>query len=1774
MKKSMKKSISLLLALVMLISTFAIGSFTASAASPPEDVESAKFAVWADPENVLNQAKVDAFSGGDTLAVLGSVQPFKRSSSSGSSGIGGIGGSSNSGNYYWFFPSNADLTSLKIWFKTTDTVTIDSTPITSGTPTDVFKELNEGGISKVYTVKLNDTAYTVTAMKSGDVGTVYIDTQSGSLKTIHSSDHSTSESGTIMVVQPDGTVDYMGVMSKMSGRGNGTWNDGNTGTKEVNKLPYNVKLEKSTSLLGMSKAKKWCLLANETDRTLVKNQLTYDFADYIGIKYQPHCKPVDLYVNQQYLGSYQLAEKVEIKSNRLNISDAYENLEIANGTVDPTTGAIIPADFEAKGTKVETYNSNPDKQLNTTLGNKPSQNIGSKKYSTGLTNPSDITGGYLYELEISKRWVEENAGFCAYNRQGWVLKSADYATEEMVDYSYNLLYALGSSVYNGGTVPKDSVTVDCTDLYKQATSLLTKLNLQKETDATGSPIITNPAPAQYQGKKWSDLLDADSAVRYYWTQEFFKNMDSSVSSTYFYKDCDNADGTLSKLYAGPMWDMDNSMGTIDNSSASRWGHSYSSSTDWYTKNTRIYRWRQEDSKMSYSTDKESPLSFYGALATNCTDFWQMAEKYYYAYISPAVDILLGKAEDSTGRLHTIAYYVNTVNKSAQMDALRHDRTYSAEGYINQLSTWTADRQTWISSQINQVDFSSLSVFVDTIPAQTYTGKELTPAVGVNIYENGSDVALIPDVDYTLSYANNINAGTAQVTINGAGLYTGSITKTFLINPANLGTNHTAEIEALSYINTELNPILTNNTTGTGYSSGLSYQWYRNGQAIADATNEKYLTTAEDVGAKLTCVITGDGTNITGSVTSNECEVLTGEKPTGYARTIASWNYNYTADNTQLVNGDASGNGFYYVATGGENQATSNLYASVNATDQAKIKWSGAADLFINNAVNDQAPVMGTSKTDLLAWGTYPYFETVVSTAGYENIKFSAKLGGTKKGPRDWKLQYSLDGVNYTDVEGAVYSIKANKSMELAFSNVLLPDECKNQKEVHIRMVVANDVAINNVNTIVNQLSGDAAVNDIMVTGTSLSVVTSLYEPSILAENGKTVFSDNKIEIVDNNGGADLYYSVNGGEPVLYTGAVNPFNAKTSKVGDTAQITAYASFEDIKSAETAVTVTFGGVDINSFVYTDYSTNVTSGAVQSTGGVYGESGKMTAYTDGVSQYVPLWREDHSSFSVAPDDGAKWSENSGFTYQVSTAGYENVNFSCMAYTTAQGPKSVALQYSLDGQEFTNIQSDIPLTANGALEQLLLTAELPAACNNQPVLYIRLATTENLSFSGNPLHNVDAKGNLYVNNVIVAGNDDGTFKMPYTNKSTNYFGATGTIKYVSPDGLPMQYIVTNSKGQIVLSGLYPETGIVLSSAKYFDKTAQEAYTVLIEAVDDEDTSMTNSATYYYKGDSVVKFNYNDKLNLFANYVSADSLSVKNTSGVNSGTLSMYPNGKVATELSYAEKYGVRASRSLDNFNIFAASKVLDNPKDNGFWLIETSTLGYCNLTLNLEQLSSNKGPRDWGIAYSTDGNSYTYVENSNARAISNDAVASTVETYGNLPLPSECDNQEKLYIKVFINGGESVDRTELELATRGNTGINAVEISGTPVAKAVDFSIVLPKAGNGELPVTAVSNAELYVDGRLMGTTDENGNINARLILGTPSKVDIKYQNAVRTVTITADENTTSQELALQIFDANNDGYVNAKDFAIINKDAKYDSYKSYFQNYINQTAEEAYK
>ena len=79
---------------------------------------------------------------------------------------------------------------------------------------------------------------------------------------------------------------------------------------------------------------------------------------------------------------------------------------------------------------------------------------------------------------------------------------------------------------------------------------------------------------------------------------------------------------------------------------------------------------------------------------------------------------------------------------------------------------------------NPADFSDATI--DAIPAQVYTGKALMPNVTVKVGKQ----TLVKDTDYTVAYSNNTNAGTAKVTVQGKGTYSGTKETTFKINRAN------------------------------------------------------------------------------------------------------------------------------------------------------------------------------------------------------------------------------------------------------------------------------------------------------------------------------------------------------------------------------------------------------------------------------------------------------------------------------------------------------------------------------------------------------------------------------------------------------------------------------------------------------------------------------------------------------------------------------------------------------------------------------------------------------------------------------------------------------------------------------------------------------------------------------------------------------------------------------------------------------------------------------
>lgn len=102
---------------------------------------------------------------------------------------------------------------------------------------------------------------------------------------------------------------------QIRGRGNSTWN--------IAKKPYKIKFQQKEKFLGKgyANAKKWTLMANAGDKTLMRNAITSLMGDFLGMKNNPAHKFVDVTLNGTYIGNYQISDQVEVRPHRVNITE-------------------------------------------------------------------------------------------------------------------------------------------------------------------------------------------------------------------------------------------------------------------------------------------------------------------------------------------------------------------------------------------------------------------------------------------------------------------------------------------------------------------------------------------------------------------------------------------------------------------------------------------------------------------------------------------------------------------------------------------------------------------------------------------------------------------------------------------------------------------------------------------------------------------------------------------------------------------------------------------------------------------------------------------------------------------------------------------------------------------------------------------------------------------------------------------------------------------------------------------------------------------------------------------------------------------------------------------------------------------------------------------------------------------------------------------------------------------------------------------------------------
>ena len=299
--------------------------------------------------------------------------------------------SSTSGGTYTLYTAFADA----------DLKSISQNKLSNGALMLFYKtSTGSGSVARKLAVMLSSdvTSVFVLSVDSENQGRAYVEA---------SSDHSAKADVAVVVVASDGTVLYNKddiseeKTSTIKGRGNTSWG-------ASDKKPYQISFNKKADLLNTGNSdnakKKWVLLANSNDVTLLHNTVAFNLAQELGLGAMD-CTAVDLWYDGEYRGSYLLCEKVEINSGRVDIHDLESDVEDANDGTD------LESQPTAKGTNKYGY---------------------TYQYVVGVKDPENITGGYL--LEFDSAYYKKETCYFQTSRGYVVVKSPEFCSKSSMRY--------------------------------------------------------------------------------------------------------------------------------------------------------------------------------------------------------------------------------------------------------------------------------------------------------------------------------------------------------------------------------------------------------------------------------------------------------------------------------------------------------------------------------------------------------------------------------------------------------------------------------------------------------------------------------------------------------------------------------------------------------------------------------------------------------------------------------------------------------------------------------------------------------------------------------------------------------------------------------------------------------------------------------------------------------------------------------------------------------------------------------------------------------------------------------------------------------------------------------------------------------------------------------------------------------------------------------------------------------------------------------------------
>lgn len=275
---------------------------------------------------------------------------------------------------------------------------------------------------------------------------------------------------------------------------------GNTTTGSTyRKKPWKLKFDSKAEMFGIAKSKHWVLLANDKEKSAMRNKLAYDLANEIG-SLGLESTWVECFLNGTYQGLYLFAEQIRVAKARVNIfdwesagEDAADAIAEANAFTDEDTAAL-------------------EKQMTENLAWVTSGKVSFNSREYAVTDDFrnlDTSGGFLFE---SSKEMDEASRFS--------ITSGTLTFEAMLNSPEFL--KTNSAMFN-----------DC------------MTRVQDYLAALASPDGYNA-----NGVSWVQLADVDAMATYLLAIELFGNDDAEKKSRYFYWDVGGP------IKFGPVWDFD------------------------------------------------------------------------------------------------------------------------------------------------------------------------------------------------------------------------------------------------------------------------------------------------------------------------------------------------------------------------------------------------------------------------------------------------------------------------------------------------------------------------------------------------------------------------------------------------------------------------------------------------------------------------------------------------------------------------------------------------------------------------------------------------------------------------------------------------------------------------------------------------------------------------------------------------------------------------------------------------------------------------------------------------------------------------------------------------------------------------------------------------------------------------------------------------------------------------------------------------------------------